>query len=138
MTPIAAPRLRWVAHAAVEVGAPIPLDVVPDGRRQLIPVRGGRVTGEWNGTILDGGADRQTVHDDGSVTIDARYPVQIGDGTTVTFIARGVRLVGGGDGAFSTSLLLEGAAPEGIGATVYLATGCKGVGAVEFDIFEVA
>jgi hypothetical protein len=138
VTPIAVPRLRWVAHATVEVGAPIPLDVVPDGRRQLIPVRGGQVTGEWNGTVLDGGADRQTVHDDGSVTIDARYPVQIDDGTTVIFVARGVRIAGDGGGAFATSLLLVGEAPEGVGATVYLATGRKGVAAVEFDIFEVA
>ncbi len=137
MTPIAVPRLRWVAHATVEVGTPIPLDVVPDGRRQLIPVQGGQVIGEWNGTVLDSGVDRQTVHDDGSVTIDAQYPVLVAGGATVIFVARGVRIAGDGDGAFATSLLLEGEAPEGVGATVYVATGRKSVAAVEFDIFEV-
>ena len=94
MTAIAPPQLRWVAHATVEVGTPIPLDSTPDGRRRLVPVRGGQVVGEWRGVVLGGGADRQTVHEDGSVVIDARYPVRLEDGSTVCFIARGVRPAG--------------------------------------------
>ncbi len=138
MTAIAPPRLRWVARATVEVGTPIALDSTPEGRHRLVPIRGGHVVGEWRGVILGGGADRQTVHDDGSVVIDARYPVRLEDGSMVCFIARGVRPADAPDGGFSTSLILRGDAPPSISSTVYLAVGHKAAGAVEFAVFEVA
>jgi Protein of unknown function (DUF3237) len=138
MKAIAAPKLRWVAHAAVEVGTPIPLHSTPDGQHRLVPVHGGRVVGEWRWVILGGGADWQTVHEDGSVGIDARYPVRLEDGSTVCFIARGVRPSGSLEGEFTTSLMLQGDAPANLSATVYLAVGHKTTDAVEFDIFEVA
>lgn len=138
MRAIAAPKLRWVARATVEVGTPIPLHSTPDGQHRLVPVHGGQVVGEWRGVILGGGADWQTVHEDGSVGIDARYPVRLEDGSTVCFIARGVRPSGSPRGEFSTSLMLQGDAPADLSATVYLAVGQKATDAVEFDIFEVA
>ncbi len=137
MTSVAPPRLRWVAHARVEVGTPVQVDATLEGQRLLIPVRGGQVAGEWRGSILGGGADWQTLQDDGSVVIDAQYPVRLEDGSTVCFIARGVRPAGGQDGEFCTSLILRGDAPSDIGSTVYLAAGQKRDEAVEFDIFEV-
>ena len=137
MTSVAPPRLRWVAHATVEVGAPIPLDSLHGGRRRLVPVCGGRVVGEWGGVVLGGGADRQTLLEDGSVVIDAAYPVRLEDGSTVCFIARGLRPAGTPDGEFCTSLILDGDAPSGISSTVYLAVGHKAAAAVEFDIYEV-
>lgn len=138
MTTIAPPRLRWVAHATVEVGKPVPLSSTSDRGRRLVPVRGGEVVGEWRGVVLGGGADRQTVLEDGSVVIDARYPVQLDDGSTVCFVARGVRPPGAPDGEFCTSLILRGDSPVGIGSTVYLAVGRKAADAVEFDIYEVS
>lgn len=137
MTAIARPRLRWVAHATVEVGTPVPLRSTPDGQHRLVPVHGGQIVGEWRGVILGGGADRQTVHEDGSVRIDARYPVRLEDGSTVSFIARGVRPSGTAEGAFSTSLMLQGNGSANLSSTVYLAVGHKSAVAVEFDIFEV-
>ena len=103
-----------------------------------MPVRGGQVVGEWTGVVLGGGADRQTVLEDGTVVIDARYPVRLDDGSTVCFVARGVRPAAAPGGEFCTSLILRGDAPTGIGSTVYLAVGHKAADAVEFDIFEVA
>lgn len=138
MTAIAPPRLRWVAHAKVEVGTPIRLDGTPERGRRLVPIRGGHVVGEWRGVVLAGGADRQTINEDGSVVIDARYPVRLDDGSMVSFIARGVRPAGSPGGEFSTSLILRGDAPASISSTVYLAVGHKGADAVEFDIYEVA
>lgn len=138
MTSIAPPRLRWVARATVEVGTPVPLGSVPTGERRLVPVRGGQVMGEWRGVILGGGADWQTVREEGSVVIDARYPVRLEDGSTVCFIARGVRPAGPDGGEFCTSLILQGDAPAGVGLTVYVAVGHKAADVVEFDIYEVA
>lgn len=138
MTTIAPPRMRWVGRATVDVGTPVRLDAAGGRVRLLVPVLGGAVVGQWSGAICAGGGDWQTVHEDGSVTIDAMYPVQIENGPTVCFVARGVRRAGAPGGAFCTSLFLEGDAPPGIGSTVYLAVGHKAADAVEFDLYEVA
>jgi hypothetical protein len=134
---IAAPALRWVGHARVEGAPPVPLGTGPLGDRRMVPLRAGQVTGAWNGVVLEGGADWQCVHSDGSVTLAARYPVRLDDDCTVCFVARGTRREEAADGRFATSLLLEGETADDSAATVFVAEGRKVERAVEFNIFEV-
>lgn len=135
---IPAPVLRWAGHARVDVARPLVVGGGPLGERRLVPVTGGRVTGDWDGVVLAGGADWQEVHSDGSITLSARYPVQLSDGSTVCFVARGARAAASADGRFRTTLFFDGDTADTTSATVYLADGRKTDGAVEFDIFEVS
>lgn len=72
------------------------------GHRRIIPVIGGRISGDFAGTILPGGADWQTVRADGSIEIDGRYSAVGDDGTLLYVQARGVR---SGDPAVLEALL---------------------------------
>jgi len=68
----------------VDLGPPIELGTAPRGKRRIIPIVGGTVTGErLSGRILDLGADWQTVFAGGSAELDTRYSVQTSDGATI-------------------------------------------------------
>lgn len=80
MTPIQAPPLRHLADLDVELGVPIELGDGPRGRRRIIPIIGGRVTGErLSGEILNLGADWQTIFNDGTSELDTRYAIRTED-----------------------------------------------------------
>lgn len=56
------------------------LGKTPNGRRQSIPITGGRFSGPGiSGRILPGGADYQLVRSDGTVQIDAEYTLETDD-----------------------------------------------------------
>ncbi|MEV8273045.1 DUF3237 domain-containing protein [Microbacterium sp. NPDC077184] len=74
-----------------ELGELQDLGMTRAGHRRIIPVVGGSVTGSFSGTILEGGADWQTVRADGSIEIDGRYSAQGDDGTLLYIRAQGVR-----------------------------------------------
>ena len=74
---LVAPAFRWRARVHVDVTEPVEYGADVDGARRVVPIAGGEVSGEWTGRILPGGADWQTVLDDGSVLIQARYPVHL-------------------------------------------------------------
>ena len=79
-----APALRHLADLDVELGAPIELGEGPRGRRRIIPIVGGTVRGErLSGTILDLGADWQTIFADGTSELDTRYAMRTDDGATI-------------------------------------------------------
>jgi hypothetical protein len=61
------------------------------GHRRVIPVVGGTVTGGIEGEILPGGADWQTVRDDGTIDIDGRYSIRTTAGELIYLQVRGVR-----------------------------------------------
>ena len=62
------------------------------GRRRIIPIVGGRVTGpRLNGTILDLGADWQTIFADGTAELDTRYGFETEDGATIEIRNYGYR-----------------------------------------------
>ena len=68
----------------MELGEPLEIGDAPGGRRRIIPIVGGTVTGDrLSGTILDLGADWQTVFGDGSAELDTRYALETGDGALV-------------------------------------------------------
>ena len=60
------------------------LGEITDLQRRIIPIIGGTVTGDrLTGTILDLGADWQTVYGDGSAELDTRYAMKTDDGALV-------------------------------------------------------
>jgi hypothetical protein len=56
----------------------------PRGRRRIIPITGGKVSGErLSGRVLPGGADWQIVRPDGVAYLEARYTIETHDGALV-------------------------------------------------------
>lgn len=75
---------RHLCDVTVELGAPLELGPGPRGRRRIIPIVGGTVTGErLSGRILGVGADWQTVFADGSAELDTRYVIETHDGALI-------------------------------------------------------
>jgi hypothetical protein len=92
MTSAPAPGLRHLCDLAIELDPPLELGQAPRGRRRIIPIIGGTVSGErLNGSILPGGSDWQVVYADGSAFLEARYPLKLDDGALVDVINTGIR-----------------------------------------------
>jgi hypothetical protein len=76
--------LRHLCDIDVKLGKPMELGDSPRGRRRIIPIVGGTVTGErLSGRILDLGADWQTVLADGTAELDTRYSMETHDGALI-------------------------------------------------------
>jgi len=74
-----------------DVGAPFDPGATGAGARRCIPITGGRVSGAIEGEIIPGGADWQTIHDDGNLQIEAHYAFRTADGAVVEVTSSGVR-----------------------------------------------
>ncbi len=62
------------------------------GQRRIIPIVGGTVEGpELQGTILNLGADWQTIQADGAAHLDTRYAFETHDGALIEVINLGAR-----------------------------------------------
>lgn len=76
-----APALEHVCDLEVSVSAPIDAGVLmglgTQGRRRIIPITGGIVTGRIQGRVLPGGADFQRVPNDTTADLDARYLIAL-------------------------------------------------------------
>ena len=89
------PILEPVADLTVFVATPIEAGQVTGlnsrGRRRIIPITGGKVTGQLSGTVLPGGADFQIVVSDTCADLDARYLLQLDNGEHVFVMNRALR-----------------------------------------------
>jgi hypothetical protein len=83
MSELPTPALEPVATLTVFVDAPVEAGEVVGlnsrGRRRIIPITGGEVSGRLNGIVLPGGADFQLVIGDTLAELDARYMLQLVD-----------------------------------------------------------
>lgn len=62
------------------------------GQRRIIPIIGGRVEGtRLSGTILNVGADWQTIFEGGLAELDTRYAMETDDGAVIEIINYGFR-----------------------------------------------
>ncbi|MGO2112284.1 MAG: DUF3237 domain-containing protein [Pseudoclavibacter sp.] len=92
MTPPPAPTLTFFATAEVSVGEAIDLGETIDGRRRVIPIHGGTVTGDgWAGRVLDAGADFQQYPTDETAYLQAMYVMEADDGTRLFVDNRALR-----------------------------------------------
>lgn len=96
------------------------------GERLHIPITGGRVYGDrLTGRILPGGSDWPLIGPDGHSRIEARYTIEVDDGTLIYVVNRGLRVSSGevreklraGDAVAPDAYYLRGApafdAPDG-------------------------
>jgi hypothetical protein len=88
------PSLQACMRLSVQVAAPVEAGQVQhaqgSGRRRIIPIVGGQVSGEVNnkagrfsfeGVVLPGGADFQMVTSSTAAELDARYILRLHDGS---------------------------------------------------------
>jgi len=87
-----APGLTHVFDLRVKVGPAQELGEFGGGRRRVIPIVGGDISGQGiRGEVLPGGADWQTLRADGVTLLVARYTLRMDDGQVVGIINTGVR-----------------------------------------------
>lgn len=86
------PELRHVCDVDVSVGPIRDLGPTPHGRRRIVAILGGRVTGpRLEAQIVPGGADWQYVRGDGVVELEARYSIRTQEGIEIAITNRGLR-----------------------------------------------
>jgi hypothetical protein len=89
------PPLEHIADLTVFVAPPIEAGQVTGlnsrGRRRIIPITGGKLEGQLNGTVLPGGADFQLVVSDTCADLDARYLLRLDSGEHVFVQNRALR-----------------------------------------------
>ncbi len=86
------PSLEHACDLTVELGPVRELGEGRAGNRRIIPIVGGKVQGErLSGTILNLGADWQTVYRNGCAYLDTRYAFESDDGALVEIINTGYR-----------------------------------------------
>jgi Protein of unknown function (DUF3237) len=86
------PELRHVCDIDVDVGPIRDLGATPHGRRRIVPILGGRVTGvRLQADVLPGGADWQHVRADSIIELEARYSILTRDGVEIAVLNRGLR-----------------------------------------------
>ena len=143
---------RPLMNFEVDVGKPVAIDGGDHGRR-FIPIAGGRVSGEFTGTVVPGGADWQIVWPDGRLDLEARYAIDLDGHGLVEVLSQGVRhgppdilaALARGDAVdpslyyFRTSMRFRTAAPglARLNAIIGLAKGRRDKSVVKLSIFEV-
>jgi Protein of unknown function (DUF3237) len=85
-------ELCHVFTARVDVGAPLEIGPIAEGRRRIVPIIGGSVAGpRLTASILSGGADWQIIRADGTAEVVARYTLRTDDGTLISVVNKGLR-----------------------------------------------
>ena len=96
---VAPPALRHIFTYDVSVTPPIEAGTVVGlnsrGRRRIIPITGGTVTSHVpelpNGKVVSAGADFQIVVSETSADLDARYMLEMDDGSHIFVMNRALR-----------------------------------------------
>jgi len=148
------PRLVHFCDIVAQLAAPMELGDGRGGRRRIIPIIGGTVTGERiRGRILNLGADWQTVFADGSAELDTRYSMETEDGALIDIRNFGYRhgpadvlaAVGRGENV-DPSLYYMRTHPRfetgddryrWINTCIFVGTGAREASSVRISVFEV-
>lgn len=78
------PVLTFLASVEVVVGPPVDVGLTPEGRRRIIPILGGTVTGpELTGSVLPAGADFQVLKSETLTELRAQYAIETDDGDRI-------------------------------------------------------
>jgi Protein of unknown function (DUF3237) len=155
---LAAPALQHVLDLTVYVAAPIEAGHVTGlnsrGKRRIIPITGGTVSGHINGKVLPGGADFQMVVSETTADLDARYMIELDNGEHIFVQNRALRrgsatdiakLVRGEHVApeaiyFRCVPTFEVSSPalEWLTQSIFVGTGARFPDRVQLSIFRVA
>ena len=133
------PHLVRVGVLRVDVGAPVDGEVTAQGVHRSIPILGGTLEGEiGEGVVLAGGADRQIVHDDGTISIDACYEIELADSTIVTVHSVGVRATRDDHVYFRTCMRLTTLSdrPE-LNGQLFISTGYRAEKTVVLELYRL-
>jgi len=107
----------------------------------MVAIVGGSLEGEiGSGSVLPGGADWQTVHDDGSVSIEAEYTIALAEGDVITLRSIGVRSMREGSEVphFRTAITLAAERHRTeLNHNLYVSTGSREGGVVTLNLFRV-
>lgn len=88
----AQPSLVFAFELRARVAVPIEVGEVAHGRRRIIAIEGGTVTGPLlKGRVPAGGADWQVIQEDGFTEIDTRYTIETDQGEIVYVQNAGIR-----------------------------------------------
>lgn len=91
---IKAPTLEEVFSIDIKVDKPLVVGQDAEhGRRQMILITGGQVTGKITGEVLPFGVDSQVIRPDGFTELVARYAIKLDDGNTIYINNAGVRRI---------------------------------------------
>ena len=86
------PELDHVCDLSVELDPITEMGTGRAGARRIIPIVGGTVSGpRLSGTILNLGADWQTIFADGLAELDTRYAMRTDDGAIIEIVNYGFR-----------------------------------------------
>lgn len=91
---IKAPTLEEVFSIDIQVDKPLVVGQDAEhGRRQMILITSGKVTGKITGEVLPFGVDSQVIRPDGFTELVARYAIKLDDGNTIYINNAGVRRI---------------------------------------------
>ncbi|MBF9002580.1 MULTISPECIES: DUF3237 family protein [Vibrio] len=88
------PELEFSFRIEIQVDKPhvVSCDKVY-GKRQLIPIASGVVSGEITGEVLPGGIDSQVIDSDGLCHLSARYAIKTHNGASFYIENNGIRRI---------------------------------------------
>ncbi|MFC3615340.1 DUF3237 domain-containing protein [Lutimaribacter marinistellae] len=86
------PTLTHVCQLNVDLDPILEMGAGRAGKRRIIPIIGGQVTGErLSGHLLNLGADWQTIFHNGLAELDTRYAMETNDGAIIEITNYGYR-----------------------------------------------
>jgi Protein of unknown function (DUF3237) len=89
---IAPPGLTYIADLEADVASPIEVGTSPIGRRRVIPITGGTVSGpRLSGRVLPGANDYQIIRSDHVLELQARYIIETTDKALIFVENNGLR-----------------------------------------------
>lgn len=128
------------AHFEVTVDPIVELDGHAVGRRRMVPLTGGTVSGAiGDGVILSGGTDWQWVDATGRIVLDAHYVLELDSGDRVEVESSGIRIVDEDGGVyFRSGIRLTGPAHRtDINGRLFVARGTRLEDTVILDLYPV-
>ena len=149
------PALTHSFSLRVELSDPIELGGGRAGQRRIVPIIGGKATGsDIQGSILNLGADWQTIFSDGAAQLETRYAIKTHDGVVIEVVNVGTRhgppeimaklsageRVDPGNYYMRTCARLEtgDARYNWVNHTLFVCAGIRHKSAVEIDYYKVS
>ena len=84
-------RTRYVFTITAHIGGVTNAGDIGHGVRRIIPITGGEVRGDINGTVCQFGADFQIIRPNELIELEAKYAFETDDGAVVYVENRGLR-----------------------------------------------